>query len=713
MLAASLAALTLSGLLIATGPALAAPGELDPAFGSGGVLVDGPPGGFQAAALQPDGKIVIASQTDSADIEVRRYSTTGVLDPTFGSGGRVRSDFGRQDTPDKAVLQPDGKVLVAVYSTDLPYTPDSGEWIVARYTSAGVLDLTFGTGGRAPSPTTRIRAMTVQPDGRILLVGVGTFVARLNADGSEDWSFGGGYNFPVRVDVAMHAAGIAVLADGKIIVAGSRTDGGLLTPGGVAVRLTSTGELDPTYGKSGVASTPVGSFIRGTVVQADGKVLLAGTLDPRGFDRQFAVARLTAEGDADLSFGVGGVMLASVADEPYVLPTDLALAPDGSLFVGGGTSLEPGNIQRMFIAHVRAEGAVDPRFGSRGAFVSTVAGNTGPALGNLLVQGDGAPVAVGTAGGPSVGYALRLLPPQRGAPVLASGWNGWGQLGDGTRAERHGAVGVAGRTDVRAVAAGAYHSLSLQSDGSVWAWGWNGLGQLGDGTTVERTGAVRVGGLTNVVAITAGAYHSIAVKADGSVWAWGWNGLGQLGDGTTIDRPTPVRVAGLVGVRGVKVAGGAFHTLLLAADGTVRAWGWNGLGQLGDGTTIERQLPVPVPGLADTVSVAAGAYHSLALAADGTVRAWGWNALGQLGDGTTVERDRPVRVPGLPPVVALAEGAYFHALAVGADGSTWAWGWNVFGQVGDGTTVDRHSPVRWRSPGLRSRWPPAPTTAWR
>ena len=122
-----------------------------------------------------------------------------------------------------------------------------------------------------------------------------------------------------------------------------------------------------------------------------------------------------------------------------------------------------------------------------------------------------------------------------------------------------------------AIAGGDSHSLALKSDGTVWAWGYNGCGQLGDGSTTNRLTPVQVSGLTGVVAIAGGGSHSLALKSDGTVWAWGCNDYGQLGDGTTTNRLTPVQVSGLTGV--VAIAGGGAHSLALKSDGTVWAWG--------------------------------------------------------------------------------------------------------------------------------------------
>ena len=276
--------------------------------------------------------------------------------------------------------------------------------------------------------------------------------------------------------------------------------------------------------------------------------------------------------------------------------------------------------------------------------------------------------------------------------VVAWGLNGSGELGDGTTTERHTPIEVEGLTDAVAVAVGVYHSLALKQDGTVVAWGSNEYGQLGDGTQrTERHIPVEVKGLTDVVAVAAGESHSLAIKSDGTVVAWGWNFDGQLGDGTTTGRSTPVEVQGLTDA--VAVAGGARNSLALKQDGTAAAWGNNQFGQLGDGTRIERHTPVEVQGLTDAVAVASGFWHSLALKKDSTVVAWGSNFWGELGDGTRINRSTPVEVQGLTDAVAIAGGAW-HSLALKQDGTIAAWGYNNrFGQLGDGTRIDRYTPV--------------------
>ncbi|OPH58922.1 hypothetical protein BC351_21510 [Paenibacillus ferrarius] len=238
-----------------------------------------------------------------------------------------------------------------------------------------------------------------------------------------------------------------------------------------------------------------------------------------------------------------------------------------------------------------------------------------------------------------------------------------------------------------------HHNLALRSDGIVFAWGTNGVGQLGDGTTyINRNNPVQVNNLTDVIDVEAGFYHSLALKSDGTVWAWGSNGYGELGDGTTTNRSTPVQVSGLSNI--VSISTKSYHSLAIKSDGTVWAWGYNSTSQLGDGTTTNRSTPVQVSGLSNVSYVSAGDTHSLAIKSDGTVWAWGNNTDGQFGDGTTTSHTTPVQIPGLSNV-KVVEADEQHSFAIKNDGTLWAWGYNDFGQLGDGTTGSTYlSPVQ-------------------
>ena len=272
---------------------------------------------------------------------------------------------------------------------------------------------------------------------------------------------------------------------------------------------------------------------------------------------------------------------------------------------------------------------------------------------------------------------------------------------------------VSGLAGVVAIAAGHEHSLALKADGTVWAWGANTDGALGT-TSADQCGRVsapyacakspvRVAGLTGVVAIAAGAgYHSLALQSDGTVWAWGRNREGQLGvaPGPVCNlvacERTPVRVPGLTGVAAIGV--GEYFSLAALADGTVWAWGDNVYGTLGDGTFATsgcgcRPAPAPVAGLTGATAVAGGSYYGAARTADGGIWVWGLNAEGEFGDGGVApDSPTPRRVAGLGAATALAGGSQ-SIYAILADGTLWDWGSEYNAELGRGTFGNAPRPI--------------------
>lgn len=293
------------------------------------------------------------------------------------------------------------------------------------------------------------------------------------------------------------------------------------------------------------------------------------------------------------------------------------------------------------------------------------------------------------------------------------GYNGFGQLGNGTTLDYHSPIEVIGlNSGVQAIAAGGRggywtdtgsHTCALTTSGAVKCWGFNRDGQLGDETTATRYTPAGVNGLNSgVQAVATGADHTCALIA-GGIKCWGLNVSGQLGDSTNEERHSPVDVTGLTtGVQAITAGGSenlsyrwyVGHTCALTTSGGVKCWGSNRYGQLGDETNDNRWAPADVHGLATAVqAIAAGGYHTCALTTAGGVKCWGLNDYGQLGDSTTISRTSPVDVRGLTSGVRAISAGLLHTCALTTIGGVKCWGANYDGQLGDGTDVARPIPV--------------------
>lgn len=281
--------------------------------------------------------------------------------------------------------------------------------------------------------------------------------------------------------------------------------------------------------------------------------------------------------------------------------------------------------------------------------------------------------------------------------VRCWGRNDYGQLGDGSdaryepEARATTSVVVPGLADAIAITAGAFHTCVLIADGTVKCWGYNGHGEAGYWSWPDFIRSpVVVEGLTHVVAIDAGTVHTCALITDGTIRCWGDNTYGQLGDGSlsASGGPYPVAVSDVSDA--VTIAAGGEHTCAVTQDATAKCWGRNGDGQLGNGSTYSAsRSPTAVTGLSSVTSISAGAWNSCALIGDGSARCWGNNDWGQLGSGVTdsqgrpLSTNRPVVVRGLDRAIALAGGAS-HTCALMADRSARCWGSDGVGQAGDG-----------------------------
>jgi alpha-tubulin suppressor-like RCC1 family protein len=289
-------------------------------------------------------------------------------------------------------------------------------------------------------------------------------------------------------------------------------------------------------------------------------------------------------------------------------------------------------------------------------------------------------------------YSHNLL--FRNSTTLSTGYNAFGQLGTGNLASRTEPGPLASYYPFAGLATGGDHSAAFINNSTVRCWGFNGYGQLGNNTTTFSSVPVKAGDISGVRAVAAGAFHTLALKNDGTLWAWGLNDAGQLGADAITSSPVPKKIAAAP-VNIVAIAANAKHSLALA-DGKVWAWGLNASGQLGIDQATFGTVPAPavVAGLpvAGVSAIAAGGAFSYAVAKDGTLWSWGSNINGQLGNNTTVSSFRPVQVvkfdgSPLSGVIKAAAGIQ-HGLALLADGTVWAFGYNHFGQLGNNETPD-------------------------
>jgi alpha-tubulin suppressor-like RCC1 family protein len=230
----------------------------------------------------------------------------------------------------------------------------------------------------------------------------------------------------------------------------------------------------------------------------------------------------------------------------------------------------------------------------------------------------------------------------------------------------------------------------------LWSWGTNSNGQLGDNTIIRKTSPIQtVAGGTNWKQIGgfAGLFNA-AIKTDGTLWTWGQNSIGQLGDNTIIRKSSPIQtVAG--GTNWKLVTCGRYHTAAIKTDGTLWTWGDNSSGQLGDKDIIRKSSPIQTfSGGTNWKLVAAGGIHTAAIKTDGTLWTWGYNNFGGLGDGTIINRSSPVQTVSGGTNWKLVAAGQYHTAAIKTDGTLWTWGYNALGGLGDNTVIRKSSPVQ-------------------
>jgi uncharacterized delta-60 repeat protein len=416
---ASAVLLSLALIVTLTGPALAARGDLDPSFGGDGkVTTNFTPGVDYASgvAIQADGKIVAAGAADweyntSGKFAVARYRANGALDPTFGRDGRVTTKFTTEEATDVAAkedyasdvaIQADGKI-VAAGAADHRFNR-SGKFAVARYRANGTLDATFGRDGRVTANFTpkndRATGVAIQADGKIVVVGsarqVGSDVpddtqfalARFNADGTLDSTFGGDGKVTTDFEEGWgEALAMAIQADGKIVAAGYEAYGNT----GILVRYNTDGTLDSTFGQDG-DGTCMGGEHTGVAIQADGKIVVA----THGWPYQFHLGRCNADGTPDTTFGEDGTVTTDFAGR-WDLAEAVAIQADGKIVVAGRAE-NPDSVSKFALARYNADGTLDSAFGGDGKVTTNFTTGYDTALG-VAIQADGRIVAAGRAGG--------------------------------------------------------------------------------------------------------------------------------------------------------------------------------------------------------------------------------------------------------------------------------------------------------------------------
>lgn len=282
--------------------------------------------------------------------------------------------------------------------------------------------------------------------------------------------------------------------------------------------------------------------------------------------------------------------------------------------------------------------------------------------------------------------------------LWAWGPNTNGQLGQSDTVARSSPAQVGSLTNWKSVEVGNQSNFAIKTNNSLWAWGWGNSGRHGLNSTVNVSSPMQIGSLTNWAKVASSNASSLAVKTDGTLWAWGGNASGVLGDGTVINRSSPVQIGALTAWAGITCG---THSMAVKTDGTLWTWGLNSHGQLGRNTRstiyVPQDLSSPTQlGVLTTWSrVSGGNSSSFAITSSGTMWAWGLNSSGQLGLNDITSRSSPVQIGALSTWSKISSRfSGINCAAIKTDGTLWAWGNNGSGQLGDGTVVNKSSPVQ-------------------
>jgi len=407
---------TLMLALIASSPYVlqAADGALDLTFGKEGKvrtdILDGSYDIAYAVTVQPDGKTVAVGTAVSPmpQFAVARYNRDGSLDQTFGSGGKVLTAFRESDFALAVAVQRDGKIVVAGLSMAADSVQHPDAFAVARYNRDGSLDLTFGDGGKVltefPNAYTQARGIAIQADGKIVVVGqaVGVLaftadiaVARYTVNGALDPSFAGTGIVTVSVGAIDDARAVVVPFDGRIVIAGSARDLMPFDDDVVVLRLNRNGSLDPSFGTGGIVrtdATGLSDAATSVMVQRNGKIVVAGSASGDKFSGWYdaLLVRYNRDGSLDPTFGTAGIAVADLAGSDDV--SAAALQADGKIVVGSTSGA------LFTVARFHTDGSIDPTFGSNGvaqADFATPDEDPFDTLTALAIQPDGRIVAAG------------------------------------------------------------------------------------------------------------------------------------------------------------------------------------------------------------------------------------------------------------------------------------------------------------------------------
>ena len=274
------------------------------------------------------------------------------------------------------------------------------------------------------------------------------------------------------------------------------------------------------------------------------------------------------------------------------------------------------------------------------------------------------------------------------------GANTNGQLGVGSTTNAAKAASVKSLSNVAAVTTGGSHACAVLEAGTVKCWGKNANGQIGNNSTTDAKTPVAISGLSGVQYVEAGTDHTCALLANGSVKCWGKGANGRLGNNSTNDSKTPVSVSGIGGssAKAVAISAGGAHTCAILVNGTVKCWGANASGQLGNNSTTDAKIPVLVQGITGARIISAGGSHTCIVLSTGTAKCWGANASGQLGNNSTATSKIAVSVSGLTGLLSISAGTS-HTCATGMSAAVKCWGSGSNGRLGNNLSAGSKVPI--------------------